>query len=749
MQTGRNNNVSPEIQAYLERAFASSNSTEHVLMAVGQLDTVAAVSMLIAEERLLRSSCDSEVLRRVLDKIVTTALSIGRIFPAMHLLDLTRRYQDVISPDVTAAVAWALPPLQRGHDVREAVESALRRAPRHAGLLRVASAIAIEDGRADEAHRLLNQLGIADESPATINYVYRSRGKLAPMKGSSLRAAFLSSFTIDPVVPYVDCQMRNIGLVTEYYVPPFNSWAREIIDDNSPLRQFDPEIAFLSPAIDDLIPELAGNPASSNLEEKGQFVADYVVGIVEKFVSWSKALLVVHNFHSAYRSPLGVLESRLVRTRNSWLSEVNAYLSERLHALPRVFVLDMSELLVYRRGGAIDNPKMRYLARMRIGEQNLAEVARAYVRYAAPLKGLRRKCIVLDLDNTLWGGIVGEVGLQGVKLGDTSPGIEYQDFQRYLASLTDQGFLLAINSKNNPDDALPVIRSHEGMILREESFSAVRINWRPKTENIASIAEELSIGLDSMVFLDDNPSERELMRQVYPEVLTPELPQDPSLYRSMIEGLPQLQSLIVTEEDQNRVKQYRAKRQREQIRSTTQSLDEYLQALEIAVQISEANDGSLPRVQQLFERTNQFNLTAKRYAASQLIECVRDRGWKLYTLKAKDRFGDHGLVAATLVRRDSEAWTVDSFVMSCRVIGYGVETALLAAVAEDARNSEVNTIIGEYIPTPRNNPAKDFYARHGFKEKETLEGVTRWTLPLSQSPIARPAWITMEIANAT
>ena len=240
---------------------------------------------------------------------------------------------------------------------------------------------------------------------------------------------------------------------------------------------------------------------------------------------------------------MGVLESRTGQTRFGWLNELNMCLVERFHTLGRVFVLDMNELLMHRRGGNIDNPKMRYLAQMRLGEQSLNEVACAYARYIAPLKGLRRKCVVLDLDNTLWGGIVGEDGPHGVKLGDTSPGIEYRDFQRYLLSLTERGFLLAINSKNNPEDALTVIRSHESMVLREDSFSAVRINWRPKTENMASIAEELNIGLDSMVFLDDNPNERELMRQVFSEVLTPDLPKDPSLYRSTIERLPQFQSL--------------------------------------------------------------------------------------------------------------------------------------------------------------------------------------------------------------
>jgi FkbH-like protein len=750
MYASQNDGVKRQIRTHLEQAVADSAKVEHGLIALAQFDVADAIALLIAEERSMRESCETEALRTVLKKILSEGLSLSGVVPANLLFDLARLYQDVVSPDMVAAVAWALPPLQRGHDVHKLVETTLKHAPQHAGLLRVASEIAIEAGMADEAHRLLNRLGTVDKSPATINYIYRVRGKLTSMKGVGVRAALLSSFTIDTVVPYVDLHIRNLGLVPEYYVAPFNSWAQEIIDDNSQLHRFDPEISFLSVAIDDLVPELAGNSSVAFLEEKGRLVVDHVVGIVERFVSWSKSTLVVHNFHSSYRSPLGVLESRLGRTRNGWLNELNASLSERLHALARVFVLDMNEVFIHRQGGAFDNPKLRYLARMRIGEQSLNEVACAYARYVAPLKGLRRKCIVLDLDNTLWGGIVGEVGVDGVKLGDTAPGVEYQDFQRYLVSLTERGFLLAINSKNNPEDALAVIRSHEGMVLREDSFSAVRINWKPKTENIASIAEELNIGLDSMVFLDDNPNERELMKQAFPEVLTPDLPPDPSLYRSVIEGIPQLQSLVVTEEDRSRVQQYRSKRQREHVRSTTQSIEEYLQALEIVVQISQANDGALPRLHQLFERTNQFNLTTRRYASSQLREFVRDQGWRLYALKAKDRFGDHGLVGAALVRTErSESWTLDSFVMSCRVIGYGVETALLAVVTEEARSAGITTMVGEYIPTAKNAPARDFYALHGFKENETIEGVTVWTLPLNESSIGRPVWIRMEITDAT
>lgn len=749
MQSNQNNDVSAEIRSHLNRALAGSSSVEHILLALAQLDFADVAALLITEERSVRKTCSTDALRKILDSILTSCLSVKSVEASGDLVRLAYLYRDTVSPDLAAALAWSIPPGRRGEDVRELVSATLKRVPRHPGLLRVASEIAVTADNAEGVHRLLTQLAGADESPATINYVYRTRAKLPPPKAVIVRAAFLSSFTIENLLPYVDLEIRKLGLLPEIYVAPFNSWAQEVVDEDSKLRDFNPEIVFLSVAIDDLVPELAGNPSISLLDKKGRDVVDHVVGVVERFMAWSSSTLVVHNFHSSYRSPMGVLESRTGQTRFGWLNELNMCLIERLHTLGRVFVLDMNELLMHRRGGNIDSPKMRYLARMRLGEQSLNDVACAYARYIAPLKGLRRKCVVLDLDNTLWGGIVGEDGPHGVKLGDTSPGIEYRDFQHYLASLTERGFLLAINSKNNPEDALTVIRLHESMVLREDSFSAVRINWRPKTENMASIAEELNIGLDSMVFLDDNPNERELMRQVFPEVLTPDLPKDPSLYRSTIERLPQFQSLVVTEEDQIRVQQYRTKRQREEVHAKTQSLDEYLQALEISVQLSRANDGTLPRLHQLFERTNQFNLTTRRYTLSQMTAFVYDGGCRLYALKAQDRFGDHGLVAAALVHMDPSCWTLDSFVMSCRVIGYGVETALLAVVTEGAKDAGCTMVIGEYVPTAKNAPARDFYSRNGFKEEEAKDGVTRWTMCLNESRIARPGWIKMEITDAT
>jgi FkbH-like protein len=356
--------------------------------------------------------------------------------------------------------------------------------------------------------------------------------------------------------------------------------------------------------------------------------------------------------------------------------------------------------------------------------------------------GLTRKCVVVDLDNTLWGGVVGEDGPQGIRLGPTAPGSEYVEFQRFLATLPQRGILLAIASKNNPDDALEVIRGHEAMVLRESAFSALRINWRPKPENLASIAEELNIGLDSLVYVDDNPDEREQMRQLLPQVLTVDLPRDPAQYRSVLERLPALQVMAVTEEDRMRAGQYAAKRERDQIRVQAASVDDYLRSLGIKVGIGPVSEPDVSRVAQLFQRTNQFNVTSRRHDAGAVRRMLGDPGWRTWTLKAGDRFGDHGLVATALARTDGGEWTLDSFLMSCRVIGYGIETALLADIMAAASAAGATRLVGEFIPTRKNVPASDLFRLHGFVLSRTGDdGTQLWTRDFATGLVQFPRWI--------
>jgi FkbH-like protein len=410
-------------------------------------------------------------------------------------------------------------------------------------------------------------------------------------------------------------------------------------------------------------------------------------------------------------------------------------------------LLDVLDVLARRQHGSFDNPKMRHLAKMRFSEAALDDLGRAYAQFIAPLMGRTRKVVVLDLDNTLWGGIVGEDGPHGIRLGDTAPGSEYREFQQYLHSLTQRGILLAINSKNNEADALEVIRSHDSMILREESFSAIRINWENKPSNMRSLAEELSLGLDSFVFVDDSDKERALMRQALPQVLTIEMPRDPALYRDTLERLPELQTLVVTDEDRARTRQYAERRQREQLRVTAESVEEYLGSLGIVAEVARASERTLPRIQQLFQRTNQFNLTGRRYELGTLTAHAGENGWRVYATQVRDRFGDHGLVATALVRVTPDAWAIDNLVLSCRVIGYGVENALLAQVGADARSANARWLTGEFIATAKNAPARDFFARNAFLRDPENGTAEHWRRDVAKETPAAPAWITVKAAE--
>jgi FkbH-like protein len=728
--------LSTQIHSSLQKVASGTHSLEQTLLALAQLGADEAIALCLSNKEGMRQSFDEKALSLVVDSVLTDALAQNAGKTPVEISTFAWEFRDIVSADVAVTVLAAIPVNQRPPLIFEIVESLLKRYPQHGPLIRFSIDIAISCNRLSDAQALMTRLTQADDSLATVSTVYKLRQKFPPPQQVSLRVALLSSFTIDPLVPYADTEFRALGLDPKFYVAPFNSWVQELISDGSGLNRFDSEIAFLAVSIDDFISELAGTFSRSDIGEKGESLVTQIVQAVRQFKSFSKVPVVVHSLYSVYRSLLGTHDSL-----GSWISNLNLRLRSELKDLTHVYVLDMQELLIHRNGGQFDNAKLRFLAQMRIGDRVLGEVARAYARYVAPLKGLRRKCVVLDLDNTLWGGIVGEDGPQRIKLGNTSPGVEYQEFQRFLLSLTEQGVLLAINSKNNLADAFEVIRSHEGMILREKDFSCVRINWDPKPENMVQIARELNIGLDSLIFVDDNPNEREIMRKVLPDVLTIALPTDPSLYRQALASIPQLQTLSVTEEDRLRVEQYRVAQQREQARGSTSSVEEYLSSLEIVVQILSVTDAMLPRVHQLFQRTNQFNLTSRRYSEAQLTEFSKDSNMRLYALRAHDRFGDHGLVAAALTSLLSEKWVLDSFLMSCRVIGYGVETAFLAVLCEKARTAGASVLLGECIETAKNAPARDFYLRHGFMPDGESAGVLSWSLLLDQSNITSPPWI--------
>lgn len=603
-----------------------------------------------------------------------------------------------------------------------------------------------ESTRAAAAHAALNRLVELD--PATAPFAHRERAKLGAMAGRPVKIALLSSYVLDPLVPFLDVECRRSGLVPEFYVGPYNQYTQEILSPSSGLYAFEPDVVFIGLDLEDLFPAVRGVPSAQELAAGKEEIRSSVSALVRELRGRSNALVVVHELAFTGRTPHGILDSRRPDGLTRWIEDLNRELGQELAAQAHAFLLPLREVLGRVGTEQGQSRKLHYMARMRHTDPMLRELARACMRYVKPLKGLTRKCVVVDLDGTLWGGVVGELGPEGIQLGPTAPGVEFVDFQEALLNLTRRGVLLAVCSKNNPDDVMPVLRDHKHMVLREEHFSALRINWTNKAENLAAIAEELNIGLDSLVFLDDNPVERELVRQMLPEVLTVELPRDASQYRATLESLTDFELLAVTKEDEQRAGQYQANRRRQALERTSGSLDAYLQSLEIRAHVAPAAAPQVARLVQMFNKTNQFNATTRRYQTPDLERFLASPAHHVYTLEVADRFGDHGLVGAAIVVEEPEAWRIDSVLLSCRAMGLSVETVLLKRISDAARAKGVPRLVGEFIPTKKNAPTADFYSRHGFRLDGETGGAQAWSLDPRTEHIDDPAWIAVKVGGA-
>jgi FkbH-like protein len=323
-----------------------------------------------------------------------------------------------------------------------------------------------------------------------------------------------------------------------------------------------------------------------------------------------------------------------------------------------------------------------------------------------------KKCIVLDLDNTLWGGIVGEDGPQGITLSLAAPGAYFVAFQQALLDLHNRGVILAINSANNPADALEAIRSNPNMILKEQHFAAMRINWEDKVENMRSLAAELNIGLDAMVFMDDSAHNRAAMRGALPEVETPELPQDPAEYARFLHALPYFASAAITDEDKMRGNMYVTERLRKEAEKAYPDRQSFLAGLGLTMEFKENDESSSMRIAQLTEKTNQFNTRKIPFTNDELLAYMHEPAHRVYSARVTDRFGDHGLIAVALVRSAPETWTIESLLMSCRVIGRGIEDAFISKIAERAADAGAETLRVTFEPTAKNIPAREFVERY-------------------------------------
>ena len=517
--------------------------------------------------------------------------------------------------------------------------------------------------------------------------------------------AFVSSYTVEPLADYVQVLSAQNDLAVNCYIAPYGQFNQQLLNPQGELYRFSPQLVFLLIEVESLLVN------NGSIDEQTQTsLLSHLQGLVDAFLRYSQGVLVLNTFPAGPLWPLHVLPEG----RRILLEKVNAEIVERYHGHARVQLLDLDALVAYCGCRNALSSQMMSMARIPFSETFLDLLARRIVSHIVATQGLSRKCLVLDGDDTLWGGIIGEDGLDGIHIGPDWPGREYLEFQKAILELYGQGVILAINSKNNLDDVMQVLNEHPHMLLREKHFASIQVSWDPKPQNMERIARQINIGLDSLVFIDDNPAECQLMRQALPQVKTLELPANPSLYARTLRETNFFARAYLTEEDKDRGQIYAAQHQRDQFQQSCVTLEEFLKSLEMVVSIRPAGREDIKRVAQLTQRTNQFNLTTRRYTEADITAMTQNPNWRIYVLRLKDKFGDNGTVGLAMAEFQPGCWRVDTFLMSCRVIGRQVEDALVDRICRDAVEAGCVTLTAEYIPTAKNNLVADFWDKMGF-----------------------------------
>ncbi len=552
--------------------------------------------------------------------------------------------------------------------------------------------------------------------------------------------------TLDPLVEILKRKCGEYGVAPHIFLGGFNQYTQEILARKSTLYDFNPEIIILAlsgKALFENIIEGFTSLAESDKKMRADAFLKHTDVLIKTICKRTQGIVLLHNFVVPSYPPSGILDVKQKMGLKRFFECLNLRLENKYRNSGRVYLFDVNECVSFHGKSRYADPKMYFLAKMEFSWDFYEILAAEYLRYILPLTGLNRKCLVVDLDNTLWGGVIGEAGIHGIRLGHDPPGNAYLAFQKRLLDFYRTGVLLAVSSRNNYEDAIKVIREHPDMLLREKYFSEIIIDWRSKPEHLKDIASGLNIGLDSLAFFDDDPRERECVKSVLPEVLVVDVPDDPSRFAGTADTLVGFEKLKITEEDKTRGRLYADARSRKKLKSETRSLDEFLHSLDMRICVSSVNPYSVSRASQLTQRTNQFNLTTRRYTEGQIKKFLVSKSHLMFSLRAKDKFGDLGMVGLCIISKSGRKWSIDAFLLSCRALGRGLEQAFLHEVIKKAEKDGVTSIEGECIPTGKNAVCHDFYEKNGFESIRRGDKKASYSLLPSRSRILFPPWIKM------
>jgi FkbH-like protein len=569
---------------------------------------------------------------------------------------------------------------------------------------------------------------------------YRTECRRDQKSKTALRIALLGSSNLEFLKTALFERMTALLVDREVsvYTPPFGQAYQEILLPESGLHQFQPDITFFCDRLEDIFHV---NELSSAKAEDEELLSVYLE-MISRWADGYAGTAFVNRFASLQPPVWGTADiaNQGVASR---VQSANDRLGHTTAALSHVHLYDLGRAARQFEEGAAFDPRLWFLGRFPFSKGFSDYLAERYAGLILATLGRTARLLVVDLDNTLWGGVLGEDGREGLQLGGDYPGNAFLHFQHVLRQLMDRGLALAIASKNDEKNALHAIEALSGMVIRESHLASYRINWLEKWRNVLEMAEEIGLGLENIVFVDDSPVERAQMQQYLPAVKVLELPEDPALYAQTLLSSPYLECINLTDEDRKRSHSYVAKRHMEQSRKQFADPAYFFASLQLKLHIATLGSVNLSRATQLVNKTNQFNTTTRRYALNELLSIQQQDDSDVFVIGLKDRFSEFENIGVAIIywnQPELGTAVIDLFLLSCRVLGRGVESGFLAWLGAHAKNRSMRALIGHIIPSRRNTPVRDVYQKHGFQE-DSKQG--SWLLGLSSEIPPVPAWLTI------
>ncbi|MCR6098792.1 HAD-IIIC family phosphatase [Salipaludibacillus agaradhaerens] len=560
----------------------------------------------------------------------------------------------------------------------------------------------------------LTQLLFHIESPVQQNKI----GKLLrrwEVGKTHAKIAVVGNHTTDGLEDALRFDAAKRQLNVKVLTTGFNQWAVQMLQSDSELETFESDVTVCSLDESVIYQHVQTDEWSVDMIAKALETAIHdITHVVSSFASRYHGTLVLHTIplpSADLKSIIGYREKQ--RVSSLW-RKFNVQLLELHTTMPNVITLDFDVLT--QGASQIRDERLKYFGSMSYSVEAWQCLSSEIVAILAAKKGLTKKVLALDLDQTIWGGIIGDDGVKGIALSDTFPGNQYKSFQKIIRRLHEQGVLLTIASKNDWKNVKSVFEENEHMVLKEEAFTQIFCHWEPKTDSLRKMATQLNLGLDSFLFIDDNPFERQLMQQEIPEVTVIPIGKDPSRYLMDLLENGWFNTLALTNEDRERSQKYKQLVKHEKLKESSTSLEDYLKQLQMVIKWTKLEEDQISRVTQLSQRTNQFNLTTERLTEADVTRTMdMNVAESIYTFSLEDRFGDNGLVGYFHVSEEGKTWRIRNAVMSCRVFKRQVETEALHLLFEEARSKGVQTISGTYRQTAKNGFVAAFYEEHGFK----------------------------------